>query len=275
VQYSNSHASGKSRPNGEVPMPQSGEVSTVAVSLDSSSDGSLEQSRSTTELKVSAVAVSLDSSSDGSVEQARSTAELIAWDEFPFGRQIQPHRKHAHCADDIHLLSCFLELIQLPDVGGDTVKLLLRAIKLLRLCDYSVEDICSILAHASAYFPDAYALCGSHMDANEVGNVLVTLIFVAHCYVQDETCPLHVWQQHLFRKYCPVKTLNAAIIRLLEIRCYVLRLESQDLDYRFTRLLQKVQRRRIPATHDAEVEGASQSRGNAFLTKVLDTLNYR
>jgi len=225
--------------------------------------------------EVSTVAVSLDSLSDGSVEQSRSTTELIAWDEIPLGHRIQPYRRHAHCTDDIHLLSCFLELIQLPDVDGDTVKLLLRTIKFLRLCDYSVEDICSILAHASAYFFDAYALCGNHMDSSEVGNVLVTLMFVAHCYVQDETCPLHVWHQHLFRKYCPLKTLNAAIIRLLEIRCYVLRLETQDLNDRFTRLLQKVQRRRMPATHDAEVEAAPPSRGSALLTKVLDTFNYR
>merc|ERR1711920_708127 len=122
------------------------------------------------------------------------------------------------------------------DMDGDGVKLILRALKFLRLCDYSVEDICCILAHASAYFLDAYKLCGEHMDRSELGNVLATLMFVAHCYVQDETCPLHVWHQHLFHKYCPLKTLNAAIVRLLEIRHYVLRLESEDLHGRFTYL---------------------------------------
>merc|ERR1712113_372365 len=81
---------------------------------------------------------------------------------------------------------------------------------------------------------------GSQMDHSEVGNVLVTLMFIAHCYVQDETCPLRVWHQHLFRKYCSLKTLNAAILRLLEIRQYVLRLETKELQRRFSYLLAAV-----------------------------------
>jgi len=109
----------------------------------------------------------------------------------------------------------------------------LRALKFLHLCDYSVDDICSILAHASSYFGDVYVLCGSHMDPVEVGNILVTLMFVAHCYVQDETCPLHVWHKHLFRKYCPLSKLSAAVLRLMEIRGYVLRLDLEELGYRY------------------------------------------
>lgn len=167
--------------------------------------------------------------------------ESICWDEVHFGTRIQPYRGYAHCADDVFLLGTFLELTRLPDIYGDSLKLLLRAIRLLHLCDYSIEDICSILAHASAYFYDAYKLCGSHMDGNEVGNVLGTLMFIAHSYVQDETCPLHIWHQHLFRKYCPLRTLNAAVVRLLEIRRFKLRLEPKDLSDRYNKLSRSVQ----------------------------------
>lgn len=141
-------------------------------------------------------------------------------------------------------------MAKLREIDGDAVKLLLRVLKFLRMCDYSLEDLCSILVHASAYFIDAWELCGSHMDRNEVGNVLATLIFVAHCYVQDETCPLHVWHHYLFRKYCPLRTLNAAIIRLLEIRGYVLRLDVDYFDERYQYLLQRAQRHpgNAPAT---------------------------
>mmetsp|Transcript_44617 Transcript_44617/g.103157 ORF Transcript_44617/g.103157 Transcript_44617/m.103157 type:complete len:295 (+) Transcript_44617:77-961(+) len=196
---------------------------------------------------------SLDSSSEASSSQFKGlSSDAVVWDDIKFARHIQPYRQHAHSADDIHLLSCFLELAQLPDVEGDAVKLLLRVLRFLRLCDYSVEDICSILAHASAYFVDTYLLCGNQMDANEVGNVLATLVFVAHCYVQDETCPLHVWHRHLFRKYCPLKTLNAAVVRLLEIRRYKLRLDSEDLSWRFKCLLQAAQRRRAAPLLDCD-----------------------
>lgn len=203
--------------------------------------------------------------------------ENIEWDQVPLGYRIHPYRGYAHCADDIYLLGCFLELSLLTDIDGDSTKLLLRAIKLQRLCDYSSEDICSILAHASAYFIDAYSLCGTDMSTNELGNVLATLMFVAHCYVQDETCPLHVWHQHLFRKYCPLRTLNAAIVRLLEIRCYVLRLPTSDLEHRYSRLIQAAStgRRRMAEAAEEKAlleqeEAAAAQENKSVLSKVLD-----
>jgi len=83
----------------------------------------------------------------------------------------------------------------------------------------------------------------NQMDTCEVGNVLTTLIFIAHCYVQDETCPLQVWHQHLFKSYCTLRTLNVAIFRLMEIRRYILRLGQEDFDRRYFSLLQAAQRR--------------------------------
>lgn len=179
--------------------------------------------------------------------------------------------RYAHCADDVYLLGCFLELTHLQDIDGDSLKLLFRGLRLLRLCDYSVEDICSILAHASSYFIDAYKLCGSHMDASEVGNVLATLMFIAHSYVQDETCPLHVWHQHLFRKYCPLRTLNAAVMRLLEIRRFQLGLEQKDLSDRYNKLSRSVQRRRL----DSSIQGEMDFTQDDMLKKMLDYCKYR
>merc|ERR1719291_905124 len=95
-----------------------------------------------------------------------------------------------------------------------------------------------------------------------VGNVLTTLMFIAHCYVQDETCPLHVWHQHLFKSYCPLRTLNVAIVRPMEIRRYVLRLEQDDFDRRYFSLLQAAQKQaafelKDPPRH-VDVELSSQ-----------------
>jgi hypothetical protein len=145
-----------------------------------------------------------------------------------------------------------LELSELAeeDVTGDSIKLLLRVFRFLHLCDYSMEDICSILAHASVYFRDVFKLCGDQMGSSEVGNVLATLIFIAHCYVQDETCPLHMWHKHLFRKYCALNTLNAAVMRLLEIRRHMLRLESKTLDHNFRSLLQAANRHGYMVNHE-------------------------
>lgn len=180
-----------------------------------------------------------DSASDSSGSRAlRPRPEVINWSTVRLGHRIEPYAGYAHSASDVYLFASFLELAELEDIEGEAVKLMLRTIKFLNLCDYSVEDICSILAHASAYFLDAYSLCGHAMDTSEVGNVLACLTFIAHCYMQDETCPLNIWHQHLFRKYCPLKTLNAAVMRLLQIRGFRLRLEEEDLQLRFKTLLQ-------------------------------------
>merc|ERR1712232_1467191 len=97
--------------------------------------------------------------------------------------------------------------------------------------------MCSVLAHASSYFLDTYAKCGDGMDASEVGNVLALLIFLAHSYVLDETCRLKTWHKYLFTKYCSLDMLSAAVMRLMEIRNYLLRLEDEDLEQRYTTLL--------------------------------------
>jgi len=199
--------------------------------------------------------------------------EVIHWDELRLGSCLQPYRRYAHCREDIYLLSAFLELSAVNDIDGDSVKLLLRAIKLLHLCSYSWEDLCSFLAHASAYFVDTFELCGVHMDACEVGNVLVTLMFIAHCYVQDETCPLRVWHQHLFRKYCPLKTLNVAILRLLKIRNHILRLPTEDLETRFN-FLQAAMKKPWSQRERVRV-GGPESNGQAILSKVRGIKKYR
>merc|ERR1712060_636718 len=69
---------------------------------------------------------------------------------------------------------------------------------------------------------------------------------------------LHIWHKHLFRKYCPLKVLNAAVIRLLQIRRHMLRLSGDDLNQRYTRLIKAVQKGRaqlcsnhFPAGEDA------------------------
>lgn len=183
------------------------------------------------------------------------------WGSERITRYLLPYREYAHSGEDINLLARVLELCRVSEADSETAKLLLRAIKFLRLCDYSSEDICSTLAHATAYFVDAFSLCGNQMDSCEVGNVLTTLMFIAHCYVQDETCPLHVWHQHLFKSYCPLRTLNVAIVRLMEIRRYVLRLEQDDFDRRYFSLLQAAQKQatyelKDPPRHvDVELSG--------------------
>lgn len=213
--------------------------------------------------EVSTIAASTDGLSERSSapSDVRSTSTVkarkyhdeddLCWDEIRLGHRFQPYRQYAHGIDDVHVLATFLELASVDDVNGDSVKILLRAMKLLHLCDYSAEDICSTLAHASYYFLETFSVCGKDMDLSEIGHVLVTLMFIAHVFVQDETCPLKVWHQHLFRRYCPLRTLNAAVMRLMHLRSHILRLPDKELNERYRLLMQ-----------------ASRTRSNSRLTAV-------
>jgi len=153
-------------------------------------------------------------------------------------------RKYAYNTVDLGVLQRFidLDLFNAPGIPPRTpnkemLRLVLRAMKLLHFCDYSHEDICLILAHTSVYFQKTYAKCGMQMDSREIANAAVLQMFIAHSYTLDETCPLSVWHQHLFAKYCSVRTLNSVVIRLLNIRGYRLKLEHKDMTKRYRFLL--------------------------------------
>jgi len=161
----------------------------------------------------------------------------ICWQDMRLGHRIQPSLKYAHKASDVYLLSCFLDLAEVQDITSESTKLLLRTVKMMRACDFSNEEICSVLAHASKYFMDVYAQCGGGMDANEIGNVMGLLIFLGHSYVLDENCRLKVWHKYLFSKYCELGMLSSAVMRLMEVLNYKLRLEDEDLKERYTSLL--------------------------------------
>eukprot|EP00929_Paragymnodinium_shiwhaense_P006446 TRINITY_DN10989_c0_g1_i1.p1 TRINITY_DN10989_c0_g1~~TRINITY_DN10989_c0_g1_i1.p1 ORF type:complete len:314 (+),score=41.91 TRINITY_DN10989_c0_g1_i1:69-944(+) len=147
---------------------------------------------------------------------------------------------------DVRLLTCMLCLCGLveneshedpmlhprhleTEMPEAVVRLVLRALEMLRKCKYSVEDVGVICAHATVYFRDAYNRRGDRMDWLELGNVLVLSLFLGHSYALDNVCPLHLWHSYLFNKYCTLADLDAAVVRILELRKWVLRVEEGEL----------------------------------------------
>lgn len=135
--------------------------------------------------------------------------------------------------EDTWLLTRFMALVGVQEAQGPCVSQLLQnAVSLLRLCSYSPGDINIILAHASVYYDDALAARGREMDAQEMAHVLVTLMYIAHAYVEDNTCPLNIWHQRLCKDYCSLRLLNVALVKLLKMRRWILRIGEEDLSVR-------------------------------------------
>ncbi|CAJ1444537.1 unnamed protein product [Effrenium voratum] len=60
----------------------------------------------------------------------------------------------------------------------------------MHLCDYHYADVVLTLAYASVYFRSAFTAIGQKMSDYEAAHVCVLLIYLAHSFLLDETCPL-------------------------------------------------------------------------------------
>jgi len=114
-----------------------------------------------------------------------------------------------------------------------SLRLILRCLRLLHLCRFPHEDIEVVVAHASAYMRDIVSGMEKEgqpaMSLMETVHIMCVLVYVAHAHCEDQTCPLHVWHKHLFQRYCTLRTVNAAIVGLLERLHFRLRVDDGDL----------------------------------------------
>lgn len=143
--------------------------------------------------------------------------------------------KCAHYAEDVRLVSRFASILGAtgPEVyckvAHDTLyRKVLQGVRLMHLCEYKYSDVVLVLAHASVYFKSTWEVIGSQMSEYEAAHVCVLLIYLSHAFLLDETCPLKHWQKHIFKKYCTLKVLDAALFRLFKMRGFHLRLTKEE-----------------------------------------------
>lgn len=116
------------------------------------------------------------------------------------------------------------------------LRLLFRCLRLLHDCGYPSEDIEVMVASASAYMRDIVSSMQREgqpeMGLAETVHILCVLIYLAHTYCEDQNCPTHIWHRQLFRRHCTLRTLNAAILGLLERLGWRLRVDDIEMEAR-------------------------------------------
>jgi len=131
-----------------------------------------------------------------------------------------------------------------PREAEKAVKLLLRCFKMLHASGYSRSDVEVVGALASSYFETLAATMQSsgqpEMKLRELVHVVCVLMYIAHSYAEDETIPLRLWHRYLFREYCSLQILNAAVMGLLERLNYSLRVDAAELWDRLTFLREEI-----------------------------------
>mmetsp|Transcript_120677 Transcript_120677/g.336730 ORF Transcript_120677/g.336730 Transcript_120677/m.336730 type:complete len:332 (-) Transcript_120677:259-1254(-) len=152
--------------------------------------------------------------------------------------------KYAQYPDDLVLVWRFTNILaeahpaSVEMVKQETLyKTVLQGIRLMHLCSYNYEDMVLTLAYASVYFKSTCKAIGHRMSDMEAAHVCVLLIFLAHSFIIDETCPLRYWQKYIFRKYCTLKVLDAALFQVFQMRDFKLRISKRDEQHALSVLL--------------------------------------
>jgi len=63
----------------------------------------------------------------------------------------------------------------------------------------------------------------------ERASIAVLQCYNAHCFVQDEACPLKYWRKNIYgENYCSLRVLNAASMKLFKILQYNLSVKEDE-----------------------------------------------
>ncbi|CAE7418878.1 unnamed protein product [Symbiodinium natans] len=116
-----------------------------------------------------------------------------------------------------------------PDI--DPVQLqrkVYQSIRLLRACSFCGNDIELTLAYACVYFRRVLPSLIHRVGNTEAVHIIVLLIYIAHSFVLDESCPMGEWHKYVFKKYCSVKKMDAALFRILLLLDWRLMVKEEE-----------------------------------------------
>jgi hypothetical protein len=132
--------------------------------------------------------------------------------------------------DDVYVCQRFADAAR---IGVDNVacrQMVMRMIRMLRLCDYDSALILYVLSTALVHLAKVFRVTDKRMEDNERVSIAVLQCYNSHCYLVDEACPMKYWQQSIYADYCDVKVLNQAALKLLKILKFNLSVTVEDVN---------------------------------------------
>lgn len=151
---------------------------------------------------------------------------------------IEALHQRAQIPADVHICIRFCEEAELDPFSQGAITLM-RLIRMLHKAQFPIENIIWILALALCQFQRSLKRL-SVMGRRERANVCVLHAFIAHSYLEDETCPLKVWHANIFQNYCDLSTLQDALFKLLMLQDFTLSANPQQVKMKALRLLTPV-----------------------------------
>jgi hypothetical protein len=138
---------------------------------------------------------------------------------------------------DVNLCQAFADAAKIGTNNVQCRQMVMRMLRLLRLCDYDTELLHAVLATALAHLDRVFRITDARMEDSERVSIAVLQCYNAHCYIVDEACPMKYWQHSIYSEYCSVKVLSIAAIKLIKLLKYNLSVTEEEFQGKL-RLLQ-------------------------------------
>lgn len=133
--------------------------------------------------------------------------------------------RYAYSPSDVGLCEKFADMVCIEPNSVNARVMLVRMVRMLQLCDYTLDDVVAILSLASVHLDAIFAACPGRMEDMERASIAVLQCYNAHCYLQDEACPMKYWRKNIYGEhYCSIRVLNAAamkVFKILKFKLYV------------------------------------------------------
>jgi hypothetical protein len=140
--------------------------------------------------------------------------------------------------DDVYVCQRFADAARISEENVACRKMVMRMIRMLRLCDYDSSLILYVLSTALVHLAKVFRVTDKRMEDNERVSIAVLQCYNAHCYLVDEACPMKYWQQSIYADYCDVRVLNMAALKLLKILKFNLSVRDEDVNVELEALKQ-------------------------------------
>lgn len=157
---------------------------------------------------------------------------------IPINNIICKLNKFATAPGDVHLVMRFCREVNLNPIGQEAV-VIISVIKFLHLARYAYEDILYILATAAASMKKVVPLLEG-IDSRQLAYICILQCYLAHCWLEDEACPLKLWHSHLLRSYCSFPEVEVATFRLFKIQNFKVAVTDEELRESTISLLTRV-----------------------------------
>jgi hypothetical protein len=131
---------------------------------------------------------------------------------------------------DVFLCQNFADAAKIGVNNVQCRQMVMRMLRLLRLCDYDTELLHAVLATALVHLDRVFRITDARMEDSERVSIAVLQCYNAHCYIVDEACPMKYWQHSIYSDYCSVKVLSIAAVKLIKILKYNLSVTEEDFN---------------------------------------------